>query len=92
MMEHLGVPQSLITKINNLMNKGKFKIGIAGKSSEETEIQNRTGQGCPASANKFDINHEGNLIIYKNMAFPPDRQLPNRSLSFCRQLCNTSTT
>ena len=38
MMEHLGVPQPLITKINNLMNKGKFKIVVAGKSSEEAEI------------------------------------------------------
>ena len=43
MMEHLGVPQSLITKINNLTNKGKFKIIIAGKSLEGTEIQNGTG-------------------------------------------------
>ena len=70
MMEHLGVPHSLINKINSLTNKGRFKIVIAGRSSVETEIQNGTGQGCPASASKFDINHEGNLIIYKNMNFP----------------------
>ena len=70
MMEHLGVPHALINKINNLTNKGRFKIVIAGRSSVETEIQNGTGQGCPASATKFDINHEGNLIIYKNMSFP----------------------
>ena len=69
MMRHLGTPKDLIDKINNLTTKGTFRVEMFKKSSAETEILSGTGQGCPGSALKFDINHEGNLLIYSNMDF-----------------------
>ena len=68
-MRHLGTPKDLIDKINNLTTKGTFRVEMFKKSSAETEILSGTGQGCPGSALKFDINHEGNLLIYSNMDF-----------------------
>ena len=39
------------------------------KSSADMEILSGSGQGCPASALKFDITHEGNLLIHSWTAF-----------------------
>ena len=69
MMKHLGVPETLIKNIDNLTNKGFFQVEMFHKSSSETEITSGTGQGCPASALKFDIIHEANLKLLKNKKF-----------------------
>ena len=66
-MRHLGTPEDLIDKINNLTTKGTFRVKMFKKLSAETEKLSGIGQGCPDSALKIDINHEGNLLIYSNM-------------------------
>ena len=38
MMRHLGTPEDLIDKINNLTTKGTFRVKMSKKSSAETEI------------------------------------------------------
>ena len=58
MMRHLGTPEDLIEKINNLTIKGTFRVEMIKKLSAETEIFSGSGQGCPGSALKFDINHD----------------------------------
>ena len=69
MMGHLGTPEDLIDKINNLATKGTFRVEMFKKSSAETKILSGTSQCCPGRVLKFGINHEGNLLIYSNMDF-----------------------
>ena len=69
MMRHLGTPKDLIDKINNLTTKGTVRVEMFKKLSAETEILSGTCQGCPGSALKFDINHEGNLLISPTWTF-----------------------
>ena len=69
MMKHLGAPDELVKKLNALTNKGVFSIEMFGDSSIETEILSGTGQGDPASSDKYDATHEGNTLLYKAKKF-----------------------
>ena len=69
MMKHLGAPDELINKLNALTNKGVFCVEMYGASSTETEILSGTGQGDPASSDKYDATHEGNTLLYKAKEF-----------------------
>ena len=66
MMRHLGTPEELITKLNNLTNNRNFRLRC---SRNPRLILSGTGQGCAASSLKFDITHEGNGLIYTQTDF-----------------------
>ena len=65
MIKHLSAPDELINKLNALTIKGVFCVEMYEASSIETEILSGTGQGDPASSDKYDATHEGNTLLYK---------------------------
>ena len=69
MMRHLGAPDELVKKLNALTTKGVFCVEMYGASSIETKILSGTGQGDPASSDKYDATHEGNTLLYKAKRF-----------------------
>ena len=57
-MKHLGAPDELMKKLNELTTKGVFCVEMYGSNLTETEILSRTGQGDPSSSDKYDATQD----------------------------------